>query len=83
IAINLFDKQKIQKIDELDVNRILLEHIRQMESDNYERMTSSEFLKTLQNHAKEIINRLTKDEKDELNHFEGNLNAVAEGRFFE
>ena len=83
IAINLFDKQKIQKIDELDVNRILLEHIRQMESDNYEGMTSSEFLKTLQNHAKEIINRLIKDEKDDLNHFEGNLNAVAEGRFFE
>lgn len=83
IAISLFDKQKIQKIDELDVNRILLEHIRQMESDNYERMTSSEFLKTLQNHAKEIINKLAKDEKDDLNHFEGNLNAVAEGRFFE
>jgi hypothetical protein len=83
IAISLFDKQKIQKIDELDVNRILLEHIRQMESDNYEVMTSSEFLKTLQNHAKEIITRLVKDEKDDLNHFEGNLNAVAEGRFFE
>ncbi|MDV2441949.1 hypothetical protein QR665_21295 [Acinetobacter gerneri] len=83
IAIILFDKQKIQKIDELDVNRILLEHIRQMESDNYEGMTSSEFLKTLQNHAKEIITRLVKEEKDDLNHFEGNLNAVAEGRFFE
>ncbi|MDD2946264.1 MAG: hypothetical protein PHG15_10860 [Acinetobacter sp.] len=83
IAISLFDRQKIQQIDELDVNRILLEHIRQMESDNYEGMTSSEFLKTLQNHAKEIINRLVKDEKDDLNHFEGNLNAVAEGRFFE
>lgn len=83
IAISLFDKQKIQKIDELDVNRILLEHIRQMESDNYEGMTSCEFLKTLQNHAKEIITRLVKDEKDDLNHFEGNLNSVAEGRFFE
>lgn len=83
IAISLFDKKKIQQIDELDVNRILLEHIRQMESDNYESMTSSEFLKTLQNHAKQIINRLVKDEKDDLIYFEGNLNAVAEGRFFE
>ncbi|MEG2675574.1 MAG: hypothetical protein RR993_01015, partial [Clostridia bacterium] len=79
IAISLFDKKKIQQIDELDVNRILLEHIRQMESDNYESMTSSEFLKTLQNHAKQIINRLVKDEKDDLIYFEGNLNAVAEG----
>lgn len=83
IAIGLFDKQKIQNIAELDVNRILLEHIRQMESDNYGEMTYSEFLKSLQNHAQEIINRLFKDEKDDLNHFEGNLNAVAEGRFFE
>lgn len=83
IAISLFDKQKIQKIDELDVNRILLEHIRQMESEYYGDMTYSEFLINLQNHAKEIINRLVKDEKDDLNYFKGNLNAVAEGRFFE
>ncbi|ANS21475.1 hypothetical protein VXQ42_00225 [Acinetobacter baumannii] len=83
ISLSLFEKQKIQKIDELDVNRILLEHIRQMESENYEEISYSEFLKSLQNHAQQIINRLVKDEKDDLNHFEGNLNAVAEGRFFE
>ena len=83
IALSLFDKQKIQKIDELDVNRILLEHIRQMESENYGEMTYSEFLISLQDHAQEIINRLVKDEKDDLNYFKGNLNAVAEGRFFE
>ncbi|NKG37859.1 hypothetical protein [Acinetobacter johnsonii] len=83
IAISLFDKQKIQNIAELDVNRILLEHIWQMESDNYGKMTSSDFLKSLQSHAQEIIIRLVKDEKDDLNHFKGNLYAVAEGRFFE
>lgn len=83
IAIGLFNKEKIQNIAELDVNRILLEHIRQMESDNYGEMTYSEFLKSLQNHAQEIINRLVKDEKDDLNQFEGKLNAVTEGRFFE
>ena len=83
IAISLFDKQKIQNIDELDVNRILLEHIRQMESERYEEITYSEFLISLQTHAQEIINRLVKDEKDDLNYFKGNLNAVAEGRFFE
>ncbi|WP_327857152.1 hypothetical protein [Acinetobacter guillouiae] len=83
IAISLFDKQKIQKIDELDVNRILLEHIRQMESENYEEISYSEFLISLQTHAQKIINKLIKDEKDDLNYFKGNLNAVAEGRFFE
>lgn len=51
IAISLFDKQKIQNIAELDVNRILLEHIWQMDSDNYGKMTSSEFLQSLQRHA--------------------------------
>lgn len=83
IAISLFGKQKIQQIDELDVNRILLEHIRQMESERYEEITYSEFLISLQTHAQEIINKLVKDEKDDLNYFKGNLNAVAEGRFFE
>ncbi|RLZ09568.1 hypothetical protein EAH57_06620 [Acinetobacter sp. 2JN-4] len=83
IAISLFDKQKIQKIAELDVNSILLEHIRQMESENYEEISYSEFLISLQTHAQKIINKLVKDEKDDLNYFKGNLNAVAEGRFFE
>ncbi|GAA5003016.1 hypothetical protein GCM10023206_06320 [Acinetobacter puyangensis] len=83
ISLNLFEMQKIQKIDELDVNRILLEHIRQMESENYENISYSAFLLSLQNHAQEIINRLVKDERDDLNYFKGNLNAVAEGRFFE
>ncbi|KHF77844.1 hypothetical protein PJ15_0900 [Acinetobacter sp. neg1] len=83
IALSLFDKQKIQKSEELDVNRILLEHIRQMESENYEEITYTEFLISLQRHAQEIINRLINNEKDDLNYFKGNLNAVAEGRFFE
>lgn len=83
ISLSLFEKQKIQKIDELDINRILLEHIRQMESENYENISYSEFLLSLQDHAQKIINRLVNDERDDLNYFKGNLNAVAEGRFFE
>ena len=82
IALSLFDTKEIQTIDELDVNRILLEHIRRMESDNYENITYTDFLKNLQTHAKEIIDRL-EDEDDDLNYFNGQLDAVAEGHFFE
>ncbi|HCG3428019.1 TPA: hypothetical protein NJU29_003645, partial [Acinetobacter baumannii] len=83
IALSLFDKQEIQKIDELDINRILLEHIRHMESDNYEDISYQNFLENIQIHAKEIIERLNKSEIEDLNYFKGNIKAAAEGRFFE
>ncbi|EPF6237446.1 hypothetical protein MOW41_003806, partial [Acinetobacter baumannii] len=83
IALSLFDKQEIQKIDELDINRILLEHIRHMESDNYEDISYQNFLENIQIHAKVIIERLNKSEIEDLNYFKGNIKAAAEGRFFE
>jgi hypothetical protein len=83
IAINLFDKETIQNINELDVNRILLEHIRLMEQDSYEQSTSRNFLNHLKKHAQKIIERLANNETDDLTLFENDLNDVAEGRFFE
>ncbi|NUG02924.1 hypothetical protein, partial [Acinetobacter oleivorans] len=54
-----------------------------MESDNYEDISYQNFLENIQIHAKEIIERLTKSEIEDLNYFKGNIKAAAEGHFFE
>lgn len=82
IAINLFDANDIKNINELDVNRILFEHIRLLEKENIEPVEYRAFIKDLQNHALSIIEKLEEKNFDDIKIFEQDLEKVADGRFF-
>ena len=66
----------------LTVERLLFEHIRASERDNADHETSQDFADRLTRHAQEVSGRVQKRQREDLLIFEGQLEAVAEGRFF-
>jgi hypothetical protein len=85
IAVELLDANEIERVDELTVGRLLFEHIRRHDRDAMSGMTARDFAKTLQTHAEEMLQRLIKQERDDLTIFDldNDLNAVSQSRFFE
>lgn len=82
IALNLLDKKSIQSLEELNVSRLLFEHMRQCEKDLPEMHTVPMFARELQKHAETILDRISKQNLDDLKAFDVDLTPVVENRFF-
>jgi len=83
IALELLDKADITNFEELSVSRLLFEHIRVSEQDAPVPQPAHEFARKLQNHAQEIISRVKTKQQDDLYIFQGDIGAVADGRFYQ
>jgi len=85
IAVELLDAKEIERIDELTVERLLFEHILRHDRDAMTGLSARQFAKELQTHAEQMLERLSKQERDDLTIFDldKNLGAVSKGRFFE
>jgi hypothetical protein len=83
IALELLDKAGITNFEELSVSRLLFEHIRMSERDAPVPQPMQEFAHRLQKHAQEIMSRVKAKQQDDLNIFENDMGAVADGRFFQ
>lgn len=83
IVLELLDKNDITNFEELSVNRLLFEHIRMSERDAPIPQPAYKFARRLQKHAQEIISRVKAKQQDDLNIFEDEVGAVADGRFFQ
>jgi hypothetical protein len=83
IAFELLDKAEISDLEELNVSRLLFEHMRVSERDAPVPQPVHEFARKLQKHAQTIIHRLTEKQLDDLKVFEEDMGAVADGRFFQ
>ena len=85
IALELLEGAAITRLEELNVSRLLFEHIRLSERDAPTPQPVHEFVQQLRMHAKEVISRIQAKQEGDLVVFEhdpGDLNAVAYGRFF-
>jgi hypothetical protein len=85
IAVELLDAKEIERIDELTVERLLFEHILRHDRDAMTGLSARQFVKELRTHAEQMLERLSKQERDDLTIFDldKNLGAVSKGRFFE
>jgi hypothetical protein len=83
IALELLDMAKIPNFEELSVSRLLFEHIRMSERDAPVPQPAKEFARRLQKHALEIVSRLKAKQQDDINIFDDDMGAVADGRFFQ
>ena len=85
IALELLKSTDIACLEELNVSRLLFEHIRLSERDAPIPQPVHEFVQQLRMHAREVISRIQASQEDDLVVFEqdhGSLNAVVDGRFF-
>ena len=82
IALNVLSPGDEYAWRGLTKERLLLEHIRASERDNADHETFQDFADRLTRHAQEVLGRVQKRQREDLLIFEGQLEAVAEGRFF-
>lgn len=82
IALELLQNAQIQTLEELSVNRLLFEYMRVNERDAPSPRPAHEFARKLEDHAREILDRVTAQRRDDLKVFDGGLEAVSDGRFF-
>ncbi|MBF8796409.1 hypothetical protein [Pseudomonas aeruginosa] len=66
----------------LTPDRILMEHLRASQRENFEPETLNELTKRLSNHAKEVLERVRSSPDEPPHNFEADSNAVIETRFF-
>jgi len=83
IALELLDKADVTNFEELSVSRLLFEHMRMSERDAPQPQMVQEFARQLQRHAHEILSRVKAKQQDDLNIFEDDMGAVADGRFYQ
>lgn len=83
IAFELLDKADITAFEELSVSRLLFEHMRISERDGPVPQPAQEFARRLQRHAQEIMSRVNAKQQDDLDVFEEDMGAVADGRFYQ
>lgn len=83
IALELQNKSDVTNLEELSVSRLLFEHIRMSERDAPVPQPAREFASQLQIHAQQIISRVKEKQHDDLDIFEDDMGAVADGRFFQ
>lgn len=67
----------------LTTDRILLEHLRASQRENFEEETLTELSERLSNHAKEVLERVRASPKEQPQNFEADSTAVIETRFFQ
>lgn len=82
IALELLSADKISTLEELTVNRLLFEHMRKSEQDSLEQPLATETARTLQECAREFMERVEDGLEDDLTVFD-DIVAVADGRFFQ
>ncbi|WP_372824253.1 hypothetical protein [Polaromonas sp.] len=82
IALTLLDSAQLRAMEELSIPLLLFEHLRANQRDSYGQ-SADRFKRTLQDHARQVLQRLNAQQRDDLNVFDGGLDAVVEGRFFE
>lgn len=83
IALELLEGVEIAGLEELSVNRLLLEHIRSSERNTPVQQPVEEFVLRLREHADEVISRARSSHGDDLlTVFGYDLKAVADGRFY-
>lgn len=82
IALELLQRSQIRELEDLSVSRLLFEHMRVHERDAPAQRPAHEFARTLQDHARGILSRLTGQHPEDLEVFDGGLEAVSDGRFF-
>lgn len=83
IVLDLMTKDEISRLEELSVIRLLFEHMRMSEWDAPEPQPVQEFAHRLQKHAQKMLSRAKKNQQDDLNVFESDMEAVADGRFYQ
>ena len=79
IALELLEGAAITRLEELNVSRLLFEHIRR---NAPVQQSPSEFVSRLQGDAEEAISRVCNSYGDDPTVFSYDLQAVADGRFF-
>ena len=85
IALELLEGAAITRLEDLNVSRLLFEHIRMSERDASSPQPVHEFVLRLRKHAEEVISRIQASQEDDLivfDHDPDTLNEVADGRFF-
>ena len=66
----------------LTTDRILMEHLRASQRENFEEETLTELTKRLSNHAKEVLEQVRASKNEQPQNFEADSTAVIETRFF-
>ena len=81
IALTLLDSAQLRAMEELSIPLLLFEHLRASLRDSYGQ-SAEHFKRNLQDHARQVLQRLNAQQRDDLKVFDGGLDAVVEGRFF-
>lgn len=66
----------------LTTDRILIEHLRASQKENFEEETLTELTERLSNHAKEVLEQVRASPNEQPQNFEADSTAVIETRFF-
>ena len=83
ISLDLLNKKALKGLHELDISRLLFEHIRTCARVNQGAPSPDDFARELREHAFEVRQRLEKQQKDDLRVFDKEgLSAVVDGLFF-
>ena len=82
IALTLLDAETLQSLDSLNVTWLLFEHLRMLDRERSDGHSATEFAAMLQDHARDILERVRSAVADDLTVFD-NLEPAAEGRFFQ
>lgn len=85
LAVELLDAHDIELIEELSVSRLLFEHTRRAETAGAAPMTGQDFAKTLRTIAEQYVDRVGRNQQDDLKLFDAKddaLHAVLSTRFF-
>ena len=82
IALELLNTAEIENFEELNVSRLLFEHMRTIERDSPVQQPIQDFARNLQEHADDVLSRLRSQQHDDLTVFDEKLQQVVDGRFF-
>lgn len=86
IAMEVLDNQEIRALDEFNASRLMFEYTRKAQSEGAVSLPPSQFKAALQKLAREFIQRVQRNERDDLHvygaDFDARLVAAAESRFF-
>lgn len=81
IAFTLLDNEAIASLEQLDIGRLLFEHLLAANQFGSRPVPAHEMVRRLSDHARRLIERVHKKELDDLLIFES-LNAVIEEHYF-
>lgn len=86
IALDLLEAKDIETFEELNVPRLMFEHMRRAENTGTTRLSGQEFARLLQDLAQEVMTRAESQQSDDLRIFNAgkrdDLRAAASSQFF-